>query len=129
MEAAGLDAEALHATGMENLVRLASERTRLQPHGHIFALFLDGNFEASLLLLDDLWERALAGYIQGGFVVAVPARDVPGRDVPASYVATADVPSTVHVCPLSSCRWLPGSSHGGKGVSNDYADVRKRGAY
>jgi hypothetical protein len=59
----------------------------------------------------------------------VPARDVPGRDVPASYVATADVPSTVHVCPLSSCRWLPGSSHGGKGVSNDYADVRKRGAY
>jgi hypothetical protein len=25
---------------------------------------------------------------------------VPARDVPATNVATADVPSTVHVCPL-----------------------------
>jgi hypothetical protein len=59
----------------------------------------------------------------------VPARDVPDWDVPAPDVATADVPSTVHVCPLSSCRWLAGSSHAGQGVSNDCADVRKRGGH
>jgi hypothetical protein len=46
------------------------------PHGNIFALFLDGNFEASLLLLDDLWDQALSGYAPNGFVIAVPARDV-----------------------------------------------------
>ena len=57
----------------------------------------------------------------------VPARDVPAWDVPASDVATADVPSTVHVCPLSSCRWMAGSSHAGQWVSNDYAELRKRG--
>jgi uncharacterized protein YtpQ (UPF0354 family) len=76
LSAAGIDADALHATAMDNLLRFIAERTRMQPQGNIFALFVDGNFEASLLLADPLWDESLAGYAPNGFVIAVPARDV-----------------------------------------------------
>ena len=39
-------------------------------------MFMDGHFEASLMLLDDLWDEALASYAPNGFIVALPARDV-----------------------------------------------------
>ncbi|MFB9326273.1 DUF1444 domain-containing protein [Paenibacillus aurantiacus] len=39
-------------------------------------LLLDGNFEASLLLLDDLWEGTLNDYAPSGYAMAFPARDV-----------------------------------------------------
>lgn len=66
----------LHATAMTNLFAFMGERTRMQPHGNIFAMFLDGNFEASLMLVDQLWDESLIGYAPNGFVAAVPARDV-----------------------------------------------------
>jgi hypothetical protein len=76
----GADSNALwnlvHESAMNNLRDFMDERTRLQPHGSIFVLFLDGNFEASLLLADQLWDDSLVGYVQAGFVIAVPARDV-----------------------------------------------------
>src|ERR1700730_11712774 len=49
---ASIKADDLHGTAMNNLLAFMSERTRMQPHGSIFAMFLDGNFEASLLLVD-----------------------------------------------------------------------------
>jgi uncharacterized protein YtpQ (UPF0354 family) len=73
---AAMDPEGLHAAAMANFIAFIAERTRLQAHGAIFALFLDGNFEASLLLVDSLWDESLAEYAPGGFVVAAPARDV-----------------------------------------------------
>ena len=39
-------------------------------------IFLGGNFEASLLLIDDLWDRQLAHLAPNDFVAAVPTRDV-----------------------------------------------------
>ena len=72
----GLSAEALHQVSMGNLVSHASEHARLHVVGKAFALRLDGNFEASLLLVDGLWEDFLTDYAPSGFVVAVPARDV-----------------------------------------------------
>ncbi len=66
----------LHATALNNLLTFMGERTGMQQHGNIFAMFLDGNFEASLLLVDQLWDESLVGYAPNGFVVAVPARDV-----------------------------------------------------
>jgi uncharacterized protein YtpQ (UPF0354 family) len=76
LSAAGIGADDLHGAAMGNLLGFVSGRVRLQPHGNIFALFLDGNFEASLLLVDELWDKALAEHAPNGFVVAVPARDV-----------------------------------------------------
>jgi len=76
LEAEGLTREALHEAALANLVQRVSEGVQLHPVGDAFALILDGNFEASLLLLDGLWEESLAGYAPSGLVVAVPARDV-----------------------------------------------------
>ncbi|MCT8138499.1 hypothetical protein H1D32_12565 [Anaerobacillus sp. CMMVII] len=41
-----------------------------------FALLLDGNFEAALVLLDDLWNDTLEQYVHKGYVVAIPSREV-----------------------------------------------------
>jgi len=72
----GIKEDELHAVALNNFLSFLAEKTRLQPDGSIFALFLDGNFEASLLLVDQLWDESLATYAPSGFVVAVPARDV-----------------------------------------------------
>jgi uncharacterized protein YtpQ (UPF0354 family) len=100
----GITAEDLHAAAMNNLLVFMGERTRMQPHGNIFAMFLDGNFEASLLLVDQLWDQSLAGYAQNGFVVAVPARDV---------LAFADVNSATGVAELRGVvsRLWPNGDH------------------
>jgi hypothetical protein len=37
---------------------------------------IKGNFEASVLLLDTVWDISFAKHIKGEFVAAVPARDV-----------------------------------------------------
>jgi hypothetical protein len=42
----------------------------------VHGLLLDGEFEASLLLLDDLWDDTLASHTPHGAVVAIPTRDV-----------------------------------------------------
>jgi len=50
--AAGIDEERLHKTAVGNLYSLAERHLRIQPYGPVFSLFMDGNFEASVLLLD-----------------------------------------------------------------------------
>src|SRR5689334_7645921 len=73
---AHLTEDELHEMSMNNLLAFMSDRTSMQSNGNIFAMFLDGNFEASLLLLDELWEQSLIQYAPNGFVIAVPARDI-----------------------------------------------------
>ena len=73
---AGVTEEDLHKAGIDNLYALAEQHLRVQIYGGIFAVFMEGNFEASVLLLDTVWESSLAKHVRGGFVVAAPARDV-----------------------------------------------------
>ncbi len=68
--------EELHSFALRNLSDLALGTVRINPYKNIYALFLDGNFEASLLMLDELWDLHLAEYAPNGFVVAAPCRDV-----------------------------------------------------
>ena len=37
---------------------------------------MGGNFEASLVLLDDLWADSFRRFVSGVYAVAIPARDV-----------------------------------------------------
>ena len=101
---AGMTHDALHATAMSNFLKFISERTRMQPHGNIFAMFLDGNFEASLLLVDQLWDQSLTQFVQAGFVTAVPARDV---------LAFADAHSSAGIAELRGlvARLFPNGDH------------------
>jgi uncharacterized protein YtpQ (UPF0354 family) len=64
--------------GINNLYNLAEENElKLQPlEDDCYALLLDGNFEASLILLDDLWDNTLNEFAPDGFAVAIPARDI-----------------------------------------------------
>jgi uncharacterized protein DUF1444 len=76
LESSGVSEKELHAAGLENLSAVADERLRVQPYGDIFALLMGGTFEASMLLLDRLWNDSFREYVQGTVLVAVPARDV-----------------------------------------------------
>jgi uncharacterized protein YtpQ (UPF0354 family) len=74
--AAGVDQDTLHKTAIDNLYALAERHLRIQPYGPVFTLFMEGNFEASVLLLDTVWDVSFARHVQGEFVAAAPARDV-----------------------------------------------------
>ncbi len=76
LEAARLDRDRLHRHAVDNLAAKARASLAVRPYGNVFALLMDGNFESSLILLDALWDDTLAPLASGGFVAALPARDV-----------------------------------------------------
>ena len=61
---------------MTNLGKLCAEQLRVQKHGPVYGVFLDGNFEASLFVLESLWQRDLAHLVDKGFAICIPARDI-----------------------------------------------------
>jgi hypothetical protein len=61
---------------IQNLTELARAKIKVQPYGNVYAVLLDGNFEASLLLVDALWDKGLSHLAPNGFIAALPARDV-----------------------------------------------------
>jgi len=71
----GLDPESLRKLSVRNLTRLRSKPEILRPSGAVNMLRLDGDLEASLLLVDHLWPQ-IASAIAGEVVVGVPSRDV-----------------------------------------------------
>lgn len=73
---ANLSLAQLHEQACSNLSVIAKEKLQVQEYGEIYAVILDGNFEASLILLNDLWEKGLSRLIQSGYTAALPARDV-----------------------------------------------------
>lgn len=72
---AGIREEELYHQAVQNLALIAEDKVTIRQSGPIWALFLDGNFEASLMLLGDLWTSGLREYARDP-VVAVPARDI-----------------------------------------------------
>jgi hypothetical protein len=42
----------------------------------VFAVLFGGNFEASLVLIDPLWDEHLAHLAPNGYVIAIPNRDI-----------------------------------------------------
>jgi uncharacterized protein YtpQ (UPF0354 family) len=74
LERLGISSEGLRELAVSNLRRVLPE---IECHGEppVFMLTVGGNLEASLLLIDDLWE-SLCGLVAGELVAAVPARDV-----------------------------------------------------
>ncbi len=79
MAEAGLDLEQLHSVGVANLLALAngsSPGLKLLPQDGFYGLVMGGQFEASLVLVDGLWEDSLRQYTPNGAVVAIPSRDM-----------------------------------------------------
>ena len=74
--AIGADPRGLMEFGLVNLRRLADKHLRLVEHGSIFGFLLDGQFEASLMLLEEIWDASLNDRTPNGAVVAIPSRSV-----------------------------------------------------
>ncbi|MBA2661156.1 MAG: DUF1444 family protein [Bradymonadaceae bacterium] len=74
LSALGMEAGDLRAFAVENLRR---KLPNFELHGEAPLLMLDagGNFEASLLLLDSLWDQ-IGELLEGELAVATPARDL-----------------------------------------------------
>jgi hypothetical protein len=72
--ALGVPPRELRTMAVRNLRRLVPE-IRHQDNGSAHMLLAGGNFEASLLLLDDLWTR-LSADVPGDLVACAAARDV-----------------------------------------------------
>jgi hypothetical protein len=72
--ALGVPASELRALAVRNLRRLVPE-IRHHESGAGYVLLAGGNFEASLLLLDDLWIK-LAPDVAGELIACAPARDM-----------------------------------------------------
>jgi len=119
-QAIGADPRGLMDFGLANLSRLAAKQLRLGQVGALYVIQLDGHFEASLVLLDDLWDRALKAYTPQGAVVAIPARDVIAfcdagntqgvqelRDMAARVVAEGDHVLTPQLFRRQDEAWIP----------------------
>ena len=65
----------LHALAMTNL-RTRAAQVRTQPYGDATTIVFDAAFEASLLLIDELWDDILSEHVEGEVVVTAPRHDV-----------------------------------------------------
>jgi len=74
LEAAGIEREELRALACENLKRLLP---KIECHGSdgVYMVTAGGTYEASLLLLDGLWNRGQMD-VRGDIVLAIPTRDL-----------------------------------------------------
>jgi uncharacterized protein YtpQ (UPF0354 family) len=75
--AAGMTREELHRSAVANLATMLNDRNALvHAWDDAFAVLFDGNFEASLILVDGLWDKALARFAPNGFLAALPNKNV-----------------------------------------------------
>jgi uncharacterized protein YtpQ (UPF0354 family) len=65
----------LHEIAMTNFRKLVSKRLNAQNNGETFWFRLDGNLEAGLVLVDEIWEQ-IEWHLKEPVVICVPARDV-----------------------------------------------------
>jgi hypothetical protein len=77
LAAQGFTVERLHEVGLANLADAVSAHgVQVHPDEAIFAVMAGGNFEASLILFDDLWENGFRQFVSGTYAVAIPTRDI-----------------------------------------------------
>lgn len=68
--------DSLHGKAVANLASLASASLVVKSYQDIFVALMGGNFEASLLLVDELWDDTYSHVVENDFIVTIPARDI-----------------------------------------------------
>ena len=76
LDEAGISADQLHELALANLARLSPHGVKVQQNGPVYGLSVDGNFDASHILMTRLWQENLAHLVERGFAIAIPARGV-----------------------------------------------------
>ncbi len=73
---ASMTEAAFHEAALRQLTEFANSRLELLEHGQsIWELSIGDGCEASLLLLDALWDEVLPQYVGSNFVAAIPHQD------------------------------------------------------
>lgn len=115
----GISEDELYRTGIRNLTELANNRdVRVQPYHGIHAVLMGGDFEASLLLLDQLWEHGFRQFVSGDYAIAIPARDI---------LAFCDSDSAQGISELQQV--IARCSSGGDHLISDKIYVRRDGSF
>jgi uncharacterized protein YtpQ (UPF0354 family) len=74
--AAGMTQTELHRNAVANLASMLNDRCALvHTCEDGFIVLFDGHFDASLILVDALWDKALADLAPNGFVAALPNKN------------------------------------------------------
>jgi len=106
-EALGLDVAELRALSVRNLIKRRRKPEIKQADTGVM-LILDGDLEASLLLVDHIWAQ-LAPQIPGDLIAAVPTRDVlavTGTDVDDGLAVLSSAVSRVWENPATDPKLL-----------------------
>jgi hypothetical protein len=101
--AARISEDEIHKVAIDNLYAIAEKHLRIQPYGNVFAVFMEGNFEASVLLLDTVWDISLSKYTREDFVAAAPARDVLAFGDSSSPEAIAELGALIERLKTTKC--------------------------
>lgn len=72
----GLTRDELHEKAIQNLASLAEIDAEVQQYDNIYVVLMGGNFEASLILLNEFWSEWYCQLAVNNFVAAFPARDI-----------------------------------------------------
>lgn len=72
----GVTANELHDIALRNLLHTVADEIDVRRFEHACAVVCGGNFEASLLLIDSLWEMVFEELVAGPIAAAIPARDI-----------------------------------------------------
>ena len=76
LQQAGYTMADLRKTGLQNLRQRTVENCKMQERGPIHVITCDGNFEASIILINELWDTQFATLFKNGIIAAIPSRDV-----------------------------------------------------
>ena len=71
----GKTSDELLKIGVENL-KLIADEIEIKKNSEFIYFSGNGNFEASLLLVDEIWDERLAELCPSGYLAALPARDI-----------------------------------------------------
>jgi uncharacterized protein YtpQ (UPF0354 family) len=85
--------ELLRAISLRNLERMLARKITLRADGPIYIVTVGGNYEPSLILLDNLVQN-LAGRVKGKLVVALPTHDslfICGDETPGALAKLKEV--------------------------------------
>ncbi len=118
---AGWTRDALHTRSVDNLAAFTRGKTKLRDYGGFYAVFVDGNFEASLLAVEPFWDGVARNLKVGPEIVAaIPARDILAfckadspegltrlRDTVARVYPTGDHPITNRLYRRKGREWVP----------------------
>lgn len=75
LAALNITREQLHEIAMNNYRDLVNQKLKSQSNGQAFWFILDGNLEAALVLVDEIWDQ-VEGHLKETVVVCAPSRDV-----------------------------------------------------